>query len=658
MFARFAFHRIVLAGLALPLALTAQTRNAGSATPRIDVQKYTIAAQVNPVTQVLTAKVKMDFTPSDDLNEVTLGLNQALEMHTVVDGSGAPVNTAKAADQNIRLSFATSLAKGKPASVTFDYAGRFTGNEESPVWGIKFAAIHDDDAYFMYPARWFPVNDYTVDRFAMTLQITVPQGYRVAASGTERATQAPNGDSVVEYQYTEPSFPGSFAIMKGDPENASAGGFATTMFFHENTKMAPSYGQEIGKAMDYFTGLYGDPVARKLTVVETEAGAPNGYASPGMIFLSPGAIGSEVNIRVVANQVARQWWGNSVSPASRNNLWIPNGMARYAEILYSAEKEGPASLHTLARDAYVEALTVEQPPVMQSGRLEDYSPEYWAITAGKGASVLHMLRGIMGDDNFFKLLKEAPQQYAGKSIDTQQFEKVAESIYGDSLSGFFVQWIESSGSPEFMLEYSTFRTKDGFRVNGKITQDLDLFRMPVKLRIETEGNPEVKTIIVSGTSTEFAVDTFGKPTNVVVDPDGEVLRFDDDMRVAVAIKRGEQFVEISEFLEGIKEYEKALHVKRNSSLALYRVAEVYFLQNNLQEAANKFRDALNGDLEPMWVEVWSHLYLGKIFDITNDRTRAVGEYRLAARTRDNTQGALEEAEKYLSTPYKRERRSY
>ena len=67
-------------------------------------------------------------------------------------------------------------------SVTFDYAGRFTGNEESPVWGIKFAAIHDDDAYFMYPARWFPVNDYTVDRFAMTLQVTVPQGYRVASS--------------------------------------------------------------------------------------------------------------------------------------------------------------------------------------------------------------------------------------------------------------------------------------------------------------------------------------------------------------------------------------------------------------------------------------------------------------------------------------------
>ena len=156
-------------------------------------------------------------------------------------------------------------------------------------------------------------------------------------------------------------------------------------------------------------------------------------------------------------------------------------------------------------------------------------------------------------------------------------------------------------------------------------------------------------------SVDFAVETFGKPTNVTIDPGGDVLRYDDDMRVAVAIRRGEQFVEISEFLDAIKEYEKALAVKRNSSLALYRVGEVYFLQNNLQEAANKFREAIAGDLQPMWVEVWAHLYLGKIFDITGSRDRGVNEYRQAARTRDNTQGALEEAGKYLATPYERER---
>lgn len=642
-----------LAALAAVSAFAQTRRATGDA--RIDVEKYTIDAQIDPSLQLLTAKVKMQFTPQDDASELTLGLHQAMELHTVTDDAGNPVPTQRAADSQIKVLLPQPLPKGKSASLTFDYVGKITGNEESPVWGIKFAAIHDDSAYFMYPSRWFPVNGYTVDRFAMDLKVTAPADYSVAASGLQIANKEANGQRTTEYEFTQESFPGSFAVLKGQPTNVKAGRLDGSLYFHQNAKMAQAYGEEFGKAMDYFTGLYGLPPSRKLAIVETEAGAPNGYSAPGVIFMSPSAIGSQVNKRVVANQLARQWWGVFLSPASRNDIWVQNGVARYSELLYAEETEGKGALSTLVRETYVEALTVDQPPISQSARLEDYSPEYWAITAGKGAAVLHMLRGVMGDPQFFAFLKAVPEQYAWKSINTPQFQKAAESFAKDNYTGFFLQWIESSGAPEFQLEYATFRTKDGFRVNGKIMQDLDLFRMPVKLRIETEGNPEEKTVIVAGTSTEFAVETFGKPTNVVLDSGGEVLRYDDNMRVAVAIRRGEQFVEISEFLEAIKEYEKALAVKRNSSLALYRVGEVYFLQNNLQEAANKFREAIAGDLDPTWVEVWSHLYLGKIFDITGSRDRAVNEYRQAARTRDNTQGALEEAEKYLATPYERER---
>ena len=104
-----------------------------------------------------------------------------------------------------------------------------------------------------------------------------------------------------------------------------------------------------------------------------------------------------------------------------------------------------------------------------------------------------------------------------------------------------------------------------------------------------------------------------------------------------------------------KEYQKALDVNRYSSLAHYRVAEVFFLQRNYQSAANEFREALNGDLEPAWAEVWSHISLGKIFDITDQRERAVSEYNRALRTRDNTQGAQDEASQYLQQPYERPR---
>ena len=96
-------------------------------------------------------------------------------------------------------------------------------------------------------------------------------------------------------------------------------------------------------------------------------------------------------------------------------------------------------------------------------------------------------------------------------------------------------------------------------------------------------------------------------------------------------------------------------MKRNSSLAHYRTAEAYFLQGNYQAAANEFREALSGDLDPKWTEVWAHINLGMIYDITDQRDRAVNEYKLAQRTKDNTQGALEEAQKYINAKYERPR---
>ena len=120
----------------------------------------------------------------------------------------------------------------------------------------------------------------------------------------------------------------------------------------------------------------------------------------------------------------------------------------------------------------------------------------------------------------------------------------------------------------------------------------------------------------------------------------------------MAIRKGEQFAQISEFAEALKEYQRALDTQRNSSMAHYRVGEVFFLQHNYQSAANEFREANQGDLQPKWVEVWAHIYLGKIFDITGQRERAVNEYTQAQRTRNNFQGAQDEATKYLKTPFK------
>jgi hypothetical protein len=279
-----------------------------------------------------------------------------------------------------------------------------------------------------------------------------------------------------------------------------------------------------------------------------------------MVFLAPKAIGRQVNTALLANQVSRQWWEELVSPATRNHLWLTNGLAAYSEVLWAEHEKGPGAAESQLHNVMVESLTVDNVPVIQSARLEDFSPELWALTGSKGASVLSMLRYVVGDENFFKSLKAYAEQYPWKSVNTDDFRKVVEKVSGQDLGYFFIQWIESSGAPEFKLEYTIYRTQKGFRVMGKIAQDLDTFRMPVNLKITTEGNPEEKRVEVVGTSSEFSVDTFGKPKSVIIDPDNKVLRYSGQVRVAVAIRRGEQFMELSEFGEALKEYQKALPI--------------------------------------------------------------------------------------------------
>ena len=651
------FRKIAVAALVLAASLAAPAQERRN-TPRIDVQGYTIEAEISPNTQSIAVKATVQFVPLEDgVNSTSFELNNALNVSRVLDAQGKQIPTARNQQEgSVRLSFDQALPKGQTAAVTFFYDGRLTGQEDSPVEGIKFAAIHPDYAYLMYPSRWFPVSGYTTDRFAADMRITVPMGYSVVGSGIDSKQSAADRNTF-EFKMDHPSFPGSIAVVKGDPKRVQSEGVMTTVYFRgPEEAMAQAYGDETGKIMSFFTGTFGIPPSANLTLVETEAGAPNGYAAPGVVFLAPAGIIPTTASRLLANEVSRQWWEELVSASTRNQLWLTNGLAAYCELLWTEHTAGAAAMEKQLQSDMVDALTVDNVPIIQSSRLDDYSPEFWALTGNKGSAVMSMLRYVLGDQKFFQVLKNYAQQDAWKSVSTEDFRKVVEAVEGRDIGWFFIQWIESAGAPEFRLEYTIFRTSDpkGFRVMGKISQDMDIFHMPVELRIETDTTPEEKKVEVVGTSSEFSVDTFGKPKSIVIDPNNRVLRYSPEIRVAVAIRKGEHFAMLSEYMEAVKQYQKALETNRMSSLAHYRIAEVDFLQNRLQESLNEFRQSLDGDQTPQWTVVWSHIHMGWIYDITGQRERAVNEYNLAQRTKDNTQNAQAEATKYLKTPYQRE----
>ena len=107
------------------------------------------------------------------------------------------------------------------------------------------------------------------------------------------------------------------------------------------------------------------------------------------------------------------------------------------------------------------------------------------------------------------------------------------------------------------------------------------------------------------------------------------------------------------YYDAVQQYQKALSIQPNRSLANFRMGEAFFYQKNYQASANAFREALATVPEPSekWTEVWSHIYLGKIFDLLGQRERALHEYNKARQTNDNTGGAQQYVEALIKKPY-------
>lgn len=623
---------------------------------RVKAEDYVIDAEIVPKTHHLTARAKVKFVALEDINFASFELNNGLRVTKVLESNGRALTAERiTADSSVRISFPAQIAKGTSTTLTFEYEGALASAEDSPVEGLKLAYISDDIAYLLYPARWFPVTNYGIDRFTAAINVTTPLGFTVVGSGSTGAARATAaGKTVTSFNWQKPSFPGT--IIAG-PFQETAFGSIKVYFGANKKQFASAYADTAGKELEYFSGIYGSsPAGGVIKLVELPDDTVPMWWAPEIAALATRDISEKTNYRLLADAIGHQWWGATVSPATKDDWWLMDGGARDSEMRYVQNTAGEQAFEDASRDMAVGALAYDTTPLSSAGKLDTFSPEFQSLVTDKGGMIFHMLRWVIGDAAFDKTMKEFMATYAGKSVRVADFQAIAEKAHGDKLTAFFSQWVDGTGAPEFKMKYTVYRVKKGFRVVGEINQDLDLFRMPLELKVDTDGQTEMKRIEVVGTDSAFSVETFGKPRRLVLDPNNWVLKNSPDLRVRVAIRRGQELTAQGNLSEALTELNKALAVNRNSSLAHYRIADIFFLQRNYQSAANEFRESLNGDGDPRWTEVWSHIMLGKIFDATGQRERAVNEYRQAIQTGDPTQGALDEARKYLEKPYERERR--
>ncbi|HSY92780.1 MAG TPA: M1 family aminopeptidase [Candidatus Binatus sp.] len=670
---------VLTSSLTLGLVALLALPSAAADKARLRVDDYQIEADLQPHLHQITARAKVKFTALQDMTVAVFELHNDLRVTKVLDEKGQSLSAERVTqDSTVRVPLPAGLSKDASTTLTFEYEGQLESGDNSPVPGLKLAYIGDDTSYLFYSGRWFPVSGFGLNRFTSTISVTVPAHMLVIGSGKSSVSDAvpskkPNASVLPTKTFTfvssKPSFPGTIVAGVFQEYKSDEAGLDLHVFFKPtHQSIAPAYTTTAVQEFTYFITLYGLPPSQKLNVVELPGDTLPYAWAPEIAALAGPSITEKTNYRLMANAIAHQWWGVSVSPASKEDWWLTDGFSRYSEALYVENAAGGAGLEEAVKDMSVGALAYDTVPLSSASKLDIFSTEFQSLATDKGAMILHMLRWVLGEDKYNKTMREFATQFAGKSASMDDFKIVAEKNYGDQLTWFFSQWLDSTGAPEFKVKYTTYRLGGaaataaqqpkeekvaGFRVNGEITQDLDLFRMPVDLRIDTDGKTENKRIDVQGTDSAFTIETFGRPRRISVDPDHHVLTNSSDVKLRSAILRGQAIQQQGDLAGALVEFNKALDLNKNSSLAHYRIAEIFFYQRNYQSSANAYRAAIDGDGEPRWTEVWSHIQLGKIFDITGQRERAVGQYRQATQTNDNTFGALDEARKYLQKAYER-----
>jgi hypothetical protein len=643
--------------------------------PSFLAEKYEVSTYVDTASQGINSIAKVEFRAQEVSQNVRVELHENLDVKEVKGPDGKPLQFQRENDNPlfVWVTLPQPVGAGKTVTLTFTYGGFLANEENSPVPNVRVASVTKDWAYLLLPARWFPLTNFPSNRYTATFRINVPDTLAVAGTGKTEAPQPMKAKSPVEgnrlmytFRCDQREASGSFVAGPLQLNPKQAEGIDVAVYAPQaDSGRAQEFANVVAHQEIVFSDMFGSLPDPNMTVIQLPNGTLRDFAAPGVVMLSQRAWDPKLSDRAMSRLVATQWWGIQVLPATAGDVWITDGLSRYCEELYAEQAFGKeAGLKTID-DFAVGALMYEgSVPVAQAARLVPYSSEYRSVVLNKGAMLFHMLRVQMGDLTFKSLLHGFYTKYEGKTATIQDFESMAIAVANaaakpnegpPNLEGYFAQWLNSTGIPEFSLEYVVYRTRKGFRVVGKIHQPLDTFHMPMQIRIDTEGNPETKWIDVTGMDSDFMVETFGrpKPGGIRVDPNNFVLKSTPNLRARAAIARGEELAEAGKYYDAILQYQKALSIQPNRSLANFRMGEAFFYQKNYQASANAFREALATVPEPSekWTEVWSHIYLGKIFDLLGQRERALNEYSKARATNDNTGLAQDVVDALVKKPY-------
>jgi aminopeptidase N len=233
---------------------------------------------------------------------------------------------------------------------------------------------------------------------------------------------------------------------------------------------------------------------------------------------------------VISHELAHQWYGDMITCADWHNIWLNEGFATYSEAVYIEARDGKAAYNTQIIGDMNAARNAQGTLWVQN--IEDE----WEIfngnrTYAKGGCVLHMLRGVVGDSTFFDIMRaysSDPSVFYGVAT-TEDFQAIAESVYGQSLDYFFQEWVYGENEPTYSVGWSkSFVSGNTYEVSLNINQAVNFnpsfYTMPVQIRINTTLGDTTVTLFNNAQTQNFQFQVVGNPGSIVFDPGNWILK--------------------------------------------------------------------------------------------------------------------------------------
>ena len=496
----------------------------------LDVQHYNLAIEVNDSTNNIQATMTVSLKFKQLVADFYLDLVQK-------DSTGKGMRIESVFQNNDTVAFMltdnkiTIQPNATNTDSIFHFEIKYNGVPKDAL--IIGENLHGDRTFFAdnWPNRahnWFPCVDHPSDKATVEYIVKAPNHYQVIANGyLFEETNLSNDLRLFHYKSAEP-LPtkvmvigiARFAVQHlGETNN-----IPVSTWVYPQSKEQGFYDFANAKnILNFFIEKFGEYPYQKLANVQstTQFG---GMENAGAIFYFEKIVTGEQNHEdTIAHEIVHQWFGNSASEIDWQHIWLSEGFATYFTDLYIQKTDGDETFQLRLKKEREDVLTFykkKQTPIIDKENTNLMSLLN-ANSYEKGAWVLHMLRKKLGDETFWKGIKNYYEKYKLSNSSTNDFKKVMAEVSGENLDVFFSQWLQKAGHP--ILKTSWLYHNNMLRLIISQTQE-NAFNFPLDVElIYTDGTSEIKTIEVSEIAIPFEIETKGEVKEVKFDPNTWLL---------------------------------------------------------------------------------------------------------------------------------------